>query len=67
MHEGKGEFLNAEAVAALFDRTVSSLYTERYRGEGLGTLGVKVGRRLYWRRSDIDRWFTEQQQPAAAS
>lgn len=53
------EFLPIEELAALFDRSPSSIYAERHRGDGLGSLGVRVGRRLYWRRSDIDRYFDE--------
>lgn len=58
---GKSDFLTVEEVIALFPgRSRSSIYVERTRGEGIGTLAVKVGRRLYWRRSDIDAWFDAQ-------
>ena len=55
------DFLTIEEVAALFGRSRESLYTERHRGSGVGTLGVQVGRRLYWRRADIDTWFDRRQ------
>ena len=61
-----GDFLTIEEVAALFGRSRESLYTERHRGSGLGALGVPVGKRLYWRRADIDAWF-DSQSPAGAA
>jgi predicted DNA-binding transcriptional regulator AlpA len=61
------DFLTIEEVAALFGRSRESLYTERHRGSGLGALGVSVGKRLYWRRADIDDWFDRQQSPAGAA
>ena len=61
------DFLTIEEVAALFGRSRESLYTERHRGSGLGALGVPVGKRLYWKRSQIDDWFDSQQSPAGAA
>lgn len=55
-----GEFLSVAELAALLHRTPSSIYTERHRGEGVGALGIRVGRRLLWRRSDLDRWWDRQ-------
>ena len=62
-----GDFLTIEEVAALFGRSRESLYTERHRRSGVGSLGVSVGKRLYWRRADIDAWFDEQQSSSGAA
>jgi len=59
------EYLVLEQILAIGDRTPSAIYSERYRGVGLGALAVKVGKRLVWRRSDVERWFEEQRQKAA--
>ena len=53
-------YLTIEDVASLFGRNVAALYAERHRREGVGSLGVAVGKRIYWRRSDIEDWFTAQ-------
>ena len=55
----KSEYLNVEDVAALFGRSRASIYVERHKGEGLGALGVQVGKRLFWRRADVDAWFEQ--------
>ena len=60
------DFLTIEEVADLFGRSRESLYTERHRRSGVGSLGVSVGKRLYWRRADIDAWFDEQQNAAGS-
>lgn len=58
MPEAPTEFLDIEALCSLFpDRTRGAFYTERSRGIGIGALGVQIGKRLYWRRSDVDAWF----------
>jgi predicted DNA-binding transcriptional regulator AlpA len=67
MSQTPSDFLTIEEVAALFGRSRESLYTERHRGSGLGALGRPVGKRLYWRRGDIDAWFDRQQNPAGAA
>lgn len=54
------ELLKVEEVATLTRRTAQALYNERHRGEGIGALGVKVGKRILWRRRDIDAWIDEQ-------
>lgn len=61
------EYLDIAQVAAIGNRTIGAIYTERHRGVGLGALGVRVGHRLVWRKSDIDNWFEEQQKQKAAS
>lgn len=59
------EYLVLEQILPIGDRTPSAIYSERHRGVGLGALAVKVGKRLVWRRSDVERWFEEQRQKAA--
>lgn len=54
------EYLTAVEVAALLGRTPGALYVERHRGQPPASLAVKVGRRLLWRRADLDRWWDSQ-------
>ena len=55
------EYLNVEGVADRYPgQTPWALYAQRKRGEAPGALGVKVGRRLLWRTSDLEAWFDEQ-------
>lgn len=53
------EFLAVQEVAALFHCSTSALYTQRHRGEAPGALAVKVGRKLLFRRSDLDAWWNQ--------
>lgn len=39
--------------------TPGALYTQRYRGEKPGVLGLRVGRKILFRPSDIDRFLEE--------
>ena len=61
------DYLTIEDVAALFGRTRGSIYTERHKGLGLGSMATKVGARLYWRRSAVDEWFDQQLQHEAST
>lgn len=58
--EGR-EFLEVTEVAEMFHVTTSALYTQRHRSEAPGSLAVKVGRKLLWRRSDLDAWWQREQ------
>ena len=58
-------YLTAKEVACQYRLTVSALYTQRHRREAPGVLGVKVGRKLLWRRADLDAWWDRQQAEAA--
>lgn len=60
------ELLTVHEVAAATRRSPGAIYVERHRGNGIGALGVVVGRKLMWRRSDIDRWFDDQLRGGAA-
>ena len=39
--------------------TPAALYTQRHRGEKPGVLGIRVGRKILYRPSDIDRFLEE--------
>lgn len=54
-----GEFLSIGELSALIGQSTSAIYTARHRGEMPAALGIKIGRRLVWRRSDVDRWFSD--------
>lgn len=51
--------LTIEEVAELTRRTTGAIYSERHRREGVGALGVKVGRKLVWRQDEVERWLSE--------
>jgi predicted DNA-binding transcriptional regulator AlpA len=51
--------LTVEEVAELLRTTRSALYSSRHRKEAPGFLGIKVGRRLLWRPSDLEHWLDE--------
>ena len=52
--------LTVPEAAAYLRLSAAALYTQRHRGEKPGSLGVKVGRRLLFRTSDIERFIDEQ-------
>lgn len=54
---GAPEFLTIGEVASLLRTTPAALYAARHRGQKPGSLGVQVGRKIVWRRSDIDAWW----------
>lgn len=40
--------------------TPNAMYSQRHRGEKPGTLGIRVGRKVLYRLSDIDRFLNDQ-------
>ena len=54
------EYLKIEEVADLLHSSRVALYSQRSRGLNPGALGVLVGRRVIFRKDDIDRWFDSQ-------
>ena len=59
------ELLSAEAVAAEFHLRLGTLTT--WRAAGRGPNFVKIGRKIFYRRSDIAEWLGGQlRQPVAA-
>lgn len=51
--------LTVEETADYLRLTPGALYTQRYRGEKPGALGIRVGRKILYRPSDIDRFLDE--------
>lgn len=59
--------LTLKEAADYLRLTPSALYTQRYRGEKPGALGIRVGRRILYRPSDIERFLEERLAEAFAS
>lgn len=57
--------LTIEEAAEYLRLTPGALYTQRYRREKPGSLGVRIGRRILYRPSDIDRFLDEKLNAAA--
>ena len=57
--------LTIEETAEYLRLTPGALYTQRYRREKPGSLGVRIGRRILYRPSDIDRFLDEKLNAAA--
>lgn len=53
------QLLTLEETATYLRLTPGALYTQRYRREKPGMLGIRVGRRVLFRPSDIDRFLDE--------
>ncbi len=51
--------LTVQETAEYLRLTPGALYTQRYRGEKPGALGIRVGRKILYRPSDIDRFLDE--------
>lgn len=59
-------FLDLDGLLARYPTlTPSAVYSARHRGEAPGSLGVRVGRRILWRKSDLDAWWEAQLEQAA--
>jgi hypothetical protein len=54
--------LTLQETAEFLRLTPGALYTQRYRGEEPGMLGIRVGRKVLFRPSDIDRFLEELRQ-----
>lgn len=59
--------LTLKEAADYLRLTPSALYTQRYRGEKPGALGIRVGRKILYRPSDIERFLEERLAEAYAS
>lgn len=53
------ELLTVSEAAEYLRLTPGALYTQRHRGEKPGALGIKVGRKVLYRRTDLERFFDE--------
>ncbi|MGI8515374.1 MAG: helix-turn-helix transcriptional regulator [Acidimicrobiia bacterium] len=60
------DYLGIAEVSILFQTSPSALYSQKHRGEAPGNLAVKVGKKLMWRRTDLEAWFDQQRQTADA-
>ena len=60
---GKGslvipDLLTVEQLAELLDTSPSAIHSQRHRGQVPGKFGVKLGRRVYFRASDLDEYIS---------
>ena len=51
--------LTLKETADYLRLTPGALYSQRYRGEKPGALGIRVGRKILYRPRDIDRFLDE--------
>jgi hypothetical protein len=51
------DLLTVEQLAELLSTTPSAIHSQRHRGQAPGTLGVRLGRRYFYRRQDLDAHF----------
>lgn len=51
------DLLTVEQLAELLHVKPSAIHSQRHRGERPGVFGVKLGRRVFYRRRDIDALF----------
>lgn len=51
--------LTLQEAADYLRLTPSALYSQRYKGEEPGALGIRVGRKVLYRPADIDRYLDE--------
>lgn len=52
--------LTLKEAADYLRLTPSAMYTQRHRSEKPGALGIRVGRKILYRPSDINRFLDEQ-------
>jgi hypothetical protein len=61
------DFITIEELVELFPSlTPGAIYSARSRGQEPASLGVRVGKRLLFRRSDVLDWFERQKTQAVA-
>ena len=51
--------LTLKEAADYLRLTPGALYSQRYRGEKPGALGIRIGRKILYRHTDIDRFLDE--------
>ncbi|HZD23735.1 MAG TPA: helix-turn-helix domain-containing protein [Acidimicrobiia bacterium] len=51
--------LTLQEAADYLRLTPSALYSQRYKGEEPGTLGIRVGKKILYRPADINRFLDE--------
>lgn len=62
-----GQLLTLTEAADYLRLTPSAMYTQRHRGNKPGALGIRVGRKILYRPSDIERFLDEQLSEAQVS
>jgi predicted DNA-binding transcriptional regulator AlpA len=53
-----GEYLTLPEVSALIHTPTATLY--QWRTKRIGPPSIKVGRRVIYRRTDLEKWLEEQ-------
>ena len=53
------DLLTVEELARLLRVSPSAIHSQRHRGEKPGALGFALGRRIFYRRSDLDNFIDE--------
>ena len=61
------QLLTVEELSALLRVSRAAIYSQRLRGEMPGTLGVKLGKRIFFRPGDIDAYMDQQVAREAAA
>ena len=51
------DLLTVEQLAELLQTSPSAIHSQRHRGQAPGRFGVKLGRRIFFRRQDLDKYF----------
>lgn len=59
--------LTLQEAAEYLRLTPSALYSQRYKGEEPGTLGIRVGKKILYRPADINRFLDERLAEAQAT
>ena len=59
--------LTLQEAADYLRLTPSALYSQRYKGEEPGALGIRVGRKILYRLTDINRFLDERLAEAYAA
>ena len=52
--------LTLQEAADYLRLTPSALYSQRYKGENPGALGIRVGKKVLYRPADINRFLEDQ-------
>jgi hypothetical protein len=59
--------LTLQEAADYLRLTPSALYSQRYKGEEPGALGIRVGKKVLYRPADIERYLDERRAEAHAA
>ena len=54
------DLLTVEELARMLRVSPSAIHSQRYRGEKPGALGFALGRRIFYRRADLDAFIDQQ-------